>query len=514
MIERLDAMFAARRLPGRDRRVRRRVDVLRRLAVPQLDRAPAATWTTCATRSSPFVDARYPTAADRDHRGLTGKSSGGYGAMVVPMLRPDVFGALASHAGDALFEACYLPEFPKRRAHAARRVRRLLGRLLRAARRAPTTSTWSASRAARALRLRGRLLARPGAARARRCCPFDLATGRLIDDVWAQWLDEGPGADGAAPRRRAALDAPHLPRRRHARRVLPRPRRARRSRPSSTSSASSTRSSSSTASTAASPTATRARSASSCCAIGRDRRGAVAAHASTAGHGAVARVRVDVALARQQVGRQPAGRASPRPPGSTDRCRSRRAARCRRARPRGDREERARARRGAPARDGGATSSTRSARRARRRRRGAATARTRASGRSRPAARRSRQLASSASQPGCAAAARRRRAGRGSARRASPARAGARPARSANAPGRSPDSRAGSGNRGASCRPLPYPTMARIARHHRPQLPDDVGADQARARAAGARRGAGGPLPRRARRSRTCRARRARPGTT
>ncbi len=35
-----------------------------------------------------------------------------YGAMVVPMLRPDVFGALASHAGDALFELCYLPEFP------------------------------------------------------------------------------------------------------------------------------------------------------------------------------------------------------------------------------------------------------------------------------------------------------------------------------------------------------------------------------------------------------------------
>src|SRR5919206_3211351 len=60
-----------------------------------------------------FVDARYPTAAERDHRGLAGKSSGGYGAMVVPMLRPDVFGALASHAGDALFEACYLPEFPK-----------------------------------------------------------------------------------------------------------------------------------------------------------------------------------------------------------------------------------------------------------------------------------------------------------------------------------------------------------------------------------------------------------------
>ena len=60
----------------------------------------------------PFVDERYPTLPGREHRGLAGKSSGGYGAMVVPMLRPDVFGALASHAGDALFECCYLRDFP------------------------------------------------------------------------------------------------------------------------------------------------------------------------------------------------------------------------------------------------------------------------------------------------------------------------------------------------------------------------------------------------------------------
>jgi hypothetical protein len=54
-----------------------------------------------------FVDARYATAA----RGIAGKSSGGYGAMVTPMLRPDLFSAFATHAGDALFELCYLPEF-------------------------------------------------------------------------------------------------------------------------------------------------------------------------------------------------------------------------------------------------------------------------------------------------------------------------------------------------------------------------------------------------------------------
>ena len=59
----------------------------------------------------PFVDERYRTIADRDHRGIAGKSSGGYGAMVVPMLRPELWGGLATHAGDAVFEACYQPEF-------------------------------------------------------------------------------------------------------------------------------------------------------------------------------------------------------------------------------------------------------------------------------------------------------------------------------------------------------------------------------------------------------------------
>ncbi len=61
----------------------------------------------------PAVDLAFRTLADRDHRGVAGKSSGGYGAMVTPLLRPDLFSGLASHAGDALFEYCYLPEFPQ-----------------------------------------------------------------------------------------------------------------------------------------------------------------------------------------------------------------------------------------------------------------------------------------------------------------------------------------------------------------------------------------------------------------
>src|SRR4051812_41584982 len=55
----------------------------------------------------PLVDGRYATGL----RGIAGKSSGGYGAMITPMLRPDLFAGLATHAGDALFEHCYLPDF-------------------------------------------------------------------------------------------------------------------------------------------------------------------------------------------------------------------------------------------------------------------------------------------------------------------------------------------------------------------------------------------------------------------
>jgi S-formylglutathione hydrolase FrmB len=59
----------------------------------------------------PWVDERYRTLPEAGHRGIAGKSSGGYGAMITPLLRPDVFGGLATHAGDALFEMCYLPDF-------------------------------------------------------------------------------------------------------------------------------------------------------------------------------------------------------------------------------------------------------------------------------------------------------------------------------------------------------------------------------------------------------------------
>jgi hypothetical protein len=160
----------------------------------------------------PFVDERYPTRPDRDHRALAGKSSGGYGAMVVPMLRPDVFGALASHAGDALFECCYQPSFPS----IARLLRdEFAGSFEVLLKRVAEDPVFDWGRFGEAFSLYAYACAytpdpdRPGEA----LLPFDVSTGRLIDDVWARWLELDPvrmvesHADELRSMRRIYLDA-------------------------------------------------------------------------------------------------------------------------------------------------------------------------------------------------------------------------------------------------------------------------------------------------------------------
>jgi S-formylglutathione hydrolase FrmB len=51
----------------------------------------------------PFVDREFRTLASRNHRGISGKSSGGYGAMMHGMLFPHRWGAVGNHSGDAYF---------------------------------------------------------------------------------------------------------------------------------------------------------------------------------------------------------------------------------------------------------------------------------------------------------------------------------------------------------------------------------------------------------------------------
>jgi Putative esterase len=159
-----------------------------------------------------FVDERYPTLAHRDNRGLTGKSSGGYGAMVVPMLRPDVFGGLASHCGDALFEHCYASDFRG----AARKLRDDYdGSYERFFEELAAADHVDLGKVEEPLSAYGYAAcyspdpANPGKA----LLPFEVDTGRLVDDVWQQWLDWDPvrmapqHADALRSMRRIYLDA-------------------------------------------------------------------------------------------------------------------------------------------------------------------------------------------------------------------------------------------------------------------------------------------------------------------
>jgi pimeloyl-ACP methyl ester carboxylesterase len=128
----------------------------------------------------PFVDDRYPTSL----RAIAGKSSGGYGAMVTPMLRPDLFCGLATHAGDALFELCYLTEFPQ------------VVRALRDEYGGSFERFWEEFRARPAMTRRSDPVLVNTYAMA--ACyspgelPFELESSELRPEVWERWLAWDP----------------------------------------------------------------------------------------------------------------------------------------------------------------------------------------------------------------------------------------------------------------------------------------------------------------------------------
>jgi hypothetical protein len=153
----------------------------------------------------PFVDANHPTAADATHRGIQGKSSGGYGSMITPLLRPDLFGGLATHAGDAVFEVCYARDF----APAAR--------ALRDAYRGSFDAFWQDFRSGRPVLSSpyDELLVNTYAMCAAYSSnddgtidlPFDLTTGEIVDDVWQRWLRFDPVVLAREPEHAATLRA-------------------------------------------------------------------------------------------------------------------------------------------------------------------------------------------------------------------------------------------------------------------------------------------------------------------
>lgn len=56
----------------------------------------------------PWADSRFRTIPDRHHRAVIGKSSGGFGSVIMGMQHPETFALVASHSGDMYFEISYL----------------------------------------------------------------------------------------------------------------------------------------------------------------------------------------------------------------------------------------------------------------------------------------------------------------------------------------------------------------------------------------------------------------------
>jgi S-formylglutathione hydrolase FrmB len=136
----------------------------------------------------PWADERYRTLGKREHRGVAGKSSGGYGALHLGMRHPELFGALACHSGDMLFEYCYQTDFPKACSvlQESGGVRKFLETF--------EAKLQKGKDEFLALNIVGMAAcySPESGAELGVGLPFDLATGLPRDDVWRRWLEHDP----------------------------------------------------------------------------------------------------------------------------------------------------------------------------------------------------------------------------------------------------------------------------------------------------------------------------------
>lgn len=131
----------------------------------------------------PAVDARFRTISSRGGRGIGGKSSGGFGALVLAMRHPELFAAVASHAGDGYFELSLLRDVPT----AVRALRRHNGidGFLRHFDRVPTKKS---DDIATMMVLAASAAYAPDASSAHGfALPFDPETGEIVEAVWRRF---------------------------------------------------------------------------------------------------------------------------------------------------------------------------------------------------------------------------------------------------------------------------------------------------------------------------------------
>lgn len=136
-----------------------------------------------------YIDNKYSTEANSDHRAVVGHSSGGFAALRFGMLHPQLFGLVADHSGDKYFELAYKPDFPHLLRFIDKEGEQGLAELL--------------ENPAKALREGAPFLALALAATAASYSPnpdsplgfdlpFDIHSGELRSDVWQRWMTFDP----------------------------------------------------------------------------------------------------------------------------------------------------------------------------------------------------------------------------------------------------------------------------------------------------------------------------------
>ncbi len=132
----------------------------------------------------PFVDAQFRTINDKNSRAVMGKSSGGYGALIMAMRHSDIFGLACSTSGDCYFDYCYLPDFPKAFRAVKGNPRKLVEKM------------WNEEARKGNDDFAGLNIIGMSACYSPNGTdfdlPFDLKTGEIRLDIWEKWLEHDP----------------------------------------------------------------------------------------------------------------------------------------------------------------------------------------------------------------------------------------------------------------------------------------------------------------------------------
>jgi enterochelin esterase family protein len=137
----------------------------------------------------PYVDKNYRTLATGQYRGIMGKSSGGYGALMTAMRYPDTFSSFFCSSGDMYFEYVYKPDIPKcyNAIRKAGGLERFFDQFFHAPKKSQEMIT-----AINIIAMAAAYSPNPKSPTFGFDLPFDLETGELRETIWKKWLKFDP----------------------------------------------------------------------------------------------------------------------------------------------------------------------------------------------------------------------------------------------------------------------------------------------------------------------------------